>query len=96
MVAPLARGKPMFTFHTDNGHGWLEVSRAEVLALGFTAADFSQYSYIKDGGTLYLEEDCDATKFVTAWQAKHGRKPEFREKHCNGSSHIRRYRRNGH
>lgn len=83
-----------FTFYSDPSHGWLKVSRADALALGFTAKDFSRFSYIADGGTLYLEEDCDAGKFLAAFEAKHG-KPTIKESHCNGQSRIRRYRRNG-
>jgi len=84
----------VFYFYSDAGHAWLKVERSDALALGFTALDFSKYSYVADGGTLYLEEDCDAPKFLAAYEAKHG-KPTIKEKHCNGTSHIRRYRRNG-
>ena len=47
-----------FTFHSDNGHGWLEVSQADLNRAGLTRLDFSGYSYV-DGDTLYLEEDCN-------------------------------------
>lgn len=82
-----------FTFHSDQAHGWLQVERADALALGLTARNFSKYSYCKDGGTLFLEEDCDANKFFAAYVAKHGALPTIIDKHCNGSSPIRRYRR---
>ncbi|MEH2525846.1 MULTISPECIES: hypothetical protein [unclassified Bradyrhizobium] len=76
----------MFTFHVDAGHGWLEVSAADLAALGMTAAHFSGYSYVsRDGGTFYLEEDCDAFKFISVWKAKHGRQPEFRENYQHNS-----------
>jgi hypothetical protein len=83
-----------FTFHSDNGHGWLAVERADCLALGFTANDFSRYSYLADGGKIYLEEDCDASKFFAAYIKKHGAMPTVVDKHVNGSSFIRRLRRN--
>ena len=83
-----------FTFHIDPGHGWLKVSQADYAALGFKAADFSTYSYVAVAdGALYLEEDCDASKFVDAYKAKHGA-INIRESHCNSSSFIRRLRRN--
>ena len=62
-----------YTFHSDPGHGWLEVPKADVAALGVLAA-ISGYSYVsKDGRTLYLEEDCDLTAFADAYVAKHGK-----------------------
>jgi hypothetical protein len=85
----------MSTFHyyCDPSHGWLKVSRAAALELGFTKADFSRYSYIADGGTLYLEEDCDAPKFLAAYEAKHG-KPKLVEHYSNSRSRIRLLRPN--
>lgn len=68
----------MFTFHVDPGHGWLEVEWTELKALGLNPTCFSRYSYRKRN-TFYLEEDCDAPKFVAFWEAKHGRKIEFCE-----------------
>lgn len=52
-----------FNFHTDPSHGWLEVSVSGVESVGLKSTDFSDYSY-RSGNTLYLEEDCDATKFI--------------------------------
>jgi len=96
-VSQIKTAKPAqtFTFHSDNSHGWLQVERADALALGLTAADFSKYSYIRDGGTLFLEEDCDANKFFARYIAKHGALPIIIDKHIDGASHIRRYRRIG-
>lgn len=70
----------MFTFYTDPGHGGLEVTRDDLKTSGLCIASFSRYSYRKDT-TLYLEEDCDAGKFLKAWEASTGRKPSFREVH---------------
>ena len=55
------------TFHTDPGHGWLEVDRADLIALNI-AHEISAYSYQK-GTRAYLEEDCDAFRFVEAAKA---------------------------
>ena len=60
-----------FTYHTDPGHGWLEVSVAEAAEVGLTPADFSGYSY-RRGNTLFLEEDLDAARFAEAYAAAHG------------------------
>ena len=50
------------TFHTDPGHAWLEVPKAELVGLGIDK-DISPFSYMK-GPTAYLEEDCDAGLFI--------------------------------
>ena len=48
------------TFHSDPGHGWLEVPKVIVHGLGKQiCAAISFYSY-QDERNLYLEEDCDA------------------------------------
>tara|TARA_R100001460_G_scaffold87656_2_gene129106 strand:- start:827 stop:1150 length:324 start_codon:yes stop_codon:yes gene_type:complete len=47
-------------WHSDSGHSWLQVPASFVLAVGFEP---STYSYINDG-FFYLEEDCDAPKFI--------------------------------
>ena len=56
-----------YIFHTDPGHGWLEVTRAELIRLGILE-NISAYSYEK-GDKVYLEEDCDASRFVAAKKA---------------------------
>ena len=61
-----------YKFFHDPGHGWLQVTRADCAQVGLTVEDFSPYSYQTDTH-LYLEEDCDAPRFTTAYQAKHGR-----------------------
>ena len=52
------------TFHADAGHGWIEVERAEVVALGIHVSSFSY----QKGTKVYLEEDCDASHYVLAVQ----------------------------
>jgi hypothetical protein len=52
------------TFHTDPGHGWLQVDRADLDALDI-AHKISRYSYER-GPWVYLEEDCDAALFMNA------------------------------
>mgnify|MGYP000041004342 FL=1 len=55
-------------FHSDPSHGWLAVKLDELKMLGITQ-DISNFSYVK-GKTAYLEEDCDAPKFIQAAHAK--------------------------
>lgn len=57
-----------FTFHTDPGHGWLEVAEGDLTTAGLKVSDFSEYSY-RRGSRLFLEEDLDAGVFINAWKA---------------------------
>jgi hypothetical protein len=50
------------TFYADPDHGWLEVDRCDLDALGISDK-VSKYSYTI-GEKVYLEEDCDAGLFV--------------------------------
>jgi len=82
-----------FKFFADPSHGWLCVPHNDVISAGLTAADFSRYSFVRaerTGTRYYLEEDCDAPKFITAYEAKHGVKVKFAESFCNSPSLIRR------
>ena len=69
-----------FTFHTDGGHGWLEVSVSDCLANGLTPKDFSRLSY-RSEETLFLEEDCDLPLFAKAYQKLQGRRLETTLQH---------------
>jgi hypothetical protein len=63
--------KPTFTFWTDPGHGWLEVNGDDIHAAGLKPLDFSHCSY-RSGNRFFLEEDCDAPKFIKAYREKNG------------------------
>ena len=54
----------VYKFYNDAGHGWLAVKRQELIELGILN-DISHYSYQR-GASVYLEEDCDATRFINA------------------------------
>lgn len=54
------------TWYTDPGHAWLRVPRDVLPAYGFSESDFSSFSYVDQYGFLYLEEDSDAPKFLSA------------------------------
>ena len=49
-----------YIFTEDPGHGWLRVPLAELEPI---KDQISSYSYI-NGNYAYLEEDCDAGKFM--------------------------------
>ena len=56
----------IYTFISDPAHGWLTVSLAELQDLGI-AGNISQFSYMSTSkGVAYLEEDCDAPRFIRA------------------------------
>lgn len=55
-------------FHSDAGHGWLAVKLNELKMLGIET-QISSYSYVK-GKTVYLEEDCDAMRYINAMKEK--------------------------
>ena len=77
-----------YTFISDIGHGWLKVPFTELIALGLHK-DISAYSYHRHG-MAYLEEDCDAYRFVEASQ-KIGTRIKFKELTVNRESKIRNY-----
>lgn len=68
-----------YIYHTDPGHGWFAVKRSELLKLGI-ADKITGFSYVR-GGTVYLEEDCDAARFFEAYEQQFGSKPQYRESH---------------
>ena len=74
-------------FHTDPGHGWLEVPVKEVRNSG---VPISQCSYIK-GDKAYLEEDCDAPAYLNYLDEKHIAYIIDRDVHVNYDHPIRNY-----
>ena len=82
-----------FTFHSDPGHAWLEVTMAQLVDVGLEPSSFSPYSYYQRWGgqdIFYLEGDQDAAVFVGAYLNKHGKTPGIRELHTDLDHHIRR------
>ena len=79
-----------FTFYSYPGHGWLAVP-AWVLRLSGVSGLISEYSYVK-GTTIYLEEDCDAPRFIKALNDV-GIHPLIVYKNSNNTSRIRSYNR---
>ena len=79
-----------FTFHSDPGHGWLQVPREMLTELGIDG-EITSFSY-ESGDYVYLEEDMDAGAFFRAYQSKHGQPPEFAEAYREVTP-IRNYQR---
>ena len=55
------------TYHIDPGHGYVMTTLTLLRELGIEN-DISQFSY-QDGDKVYLEEDCDLTRFTKALTA---------------------------
>ncbi len=64
-----------FKFYQDRGHGWIAVKISLLEELGIDNK-ISACSY-KKGQTAYLEEDCDASLFVSAYEEKFSHPPAF-------------------
>jgi len=76
------RVKRKLTFINDPGHAWLSVSLADIRALGI-AEKISVYSYMSPS-RAYLEEDCDASVFLSAAKAA-GWEIEIKKSYNNNS-----------
>lgn len=76
-----------YIYHTDPGHGWIEVPIVELARLQLKP---SPYSYRK-GANAYLEEDCDASAWAEAKRAA-GEPFELVTRHTNNDHAIRNFR----
>jgi hypothetical protein len=72
-------------YYTDPGHGWIAVKRSLLADWGILN-QVSTYSYQR-GGTVYLEEDCDAGLFFNAARAQ-GIQPELIERNTPERRHV--------
>lgn len=77
-----------FTLYSDPGHGWLEVKWTALHYVCLHPSDFSTYSY-RQGNTFYLEEDCDAPKFLAAYKKVTGRDAVVHDRYVDHDSFIR-------
>jgi hypothetical protein len=80
----------MFKFHSDAGHGWLEVPKYLLKDLG-VSKKITGYSYQKDG-IVYCEEDMDYDTFIRAHREQIG-PVEIDELDSVDHSEIRGYQR---
>ena len=59
------------TFIDNANHGYLKVSKYELKGWNIKPSEFSQFSYYnKENACLYIEEDCDLTKFIKLIEKK--------------------------
>ena len=81
----------IYTFHTDPGHGWLEVSLKEILLLNIQDK-ITAYSYVsrkaENNSLVFLEEDVDAPFFLEV-KRKAAQEVKIEEKNVNQDSFIR-------
>lgn len=91
-----------FTFHIDPGHGWLEVTLADLESNEVDISKISTYSYIKEDANdyqqskVFLEEDGDIVLFLKAMEAKGWKLGEhmvFKEKYSENTfiRHLPRF-----
>jgi len=59
-----------YVFYEDGGHGWLKVSKKELVKLGIEN-EITEFSYMRNEHA-YLEEDQDLSTFVKALAKTHG------------------------
>lgn len=74
--------------YNDPGHGWVAVKRKLLVELGMIR-EITSYSYQR-GETVYLEEDCDASRVLQEMSAR-GIKYELVDKYCDQRHVIRSY-----
>ena len=77
-----------FVAYEDPGHGWVKVPYTLLVKLGIEKT-ISSYSYQR-GDFVYLEEDCDYTKFYDA-MSNNDIVIQLVSKHTNKQSKIRSY-----
>lgn len=77
-------------FHSDPGHGWLEVSKSMArLHLREKYLQITCYSHMR-GNLLYLEDDCDAPLLIQAMREA-GFNVKYEELNTDDYSPIRQY-----
>lgn len=76
-------------FYSDPGHGWAAVKRQLLEDLGI-ADKISTFSYQK-GKTVYLEEDSDLPKFLTALSVQRGQAVQYFHRSTDRLCPIRNY-----
>ena len=77
-----------YDYLQDPGHGWVQVTIAEIDTLGIRQY-ISAYSYMDAAnGLAYLEEDCDASIFIRAKEQR-GEAFAFRDVHTNDDAACR-------
>ncbi len=76
-------------WYSDPAHSWLKIKYSELEKLGIQC-EISSFSY-RNGDDVYLEEDCDAPKYINAMN-KVGKALYFKTgSDSNRSSRVRNY-----
>jgi hypothetical protein len=70
--------KKQFDYIVDPGHGWVKVPFELLRELGIEKQITSHSYYYQ--GHVYLEEDCDASRFAGAFASRFGFEPKLRER----------------
>ena len=71
------------TFIDNESHGYLKVHKDTFLQFKLNGSEFSQCSYYQPKNNyFYLEEDCDAPKFIKI-VAENGYKINFNDQNVN-------------
>jgi len=81
--------RKIFDFYSDPSHGWLKVKKSELKELGIEKK-ITGYSYQK-GEWVYLEEDCDASIFLDAFEKIIMAKYKIKNHISDKRSEIRSY-----
>ena len=84
--------KKNYNKYEDPGHGWLKVTRKELVRLGILDK-ITGFSYQR-GDFVYLEEDCDLSTFLDAKEKIDGLSYSeiiIKSQHTNNESRIRNY-----
>jgi hypothetical protein len=84
----IEKGKT-YVWHEDAGHAWLSVTKKELIELDIDKR-ITVYSYVR-GGIVYLEEDCDASIFITAYEERFKEKYKYVKEDDGDNSPIRNY-----
>ena len=70
-------------FIDNQTHGYIKISKYDLMAFEIDIKDFSKYSYYNhDDGCYYFEEDCDASLLIDKLN-DNGYKINFDTKHVN-------------
>ena len=77
-------GSTVYTHYHDPGHGWLAVPLADCRAVGF---NLSHFCYVV-GSMAYLEEDCEAERFIQAYTALWGHEPNMTSQYVECRSQL--------
>ena len=77
-----------FTIHTDNSHGWIEISNDDLFILGLTRSSFSEFSF-QDRDGVYAEEDMDAFAIIKSHKTLFGTEPVIKNIHFGGDHPLR-------